>query len=74
MAQRKSDRTRQAVEKDAKARGWKDLSNRKPTITFTVRLPQADGELLERAFRKQGQTKSQGLRAILNQYIDTRIR
>ncbi len=75
MAQRKSDRVKQAVQADVKGRGWeKEVKARRSTRSLTVRLPEADVELLFRYFRKQGQTRSQGLRAILNNFIDNRIR
>lgn len=75
MAQRKSERVSQAVQADAKSRDWqKELEAKRNTVTVTARVLKEDAEILFRYFRKQGQTKSQGFRAILNNFIDNRIR
>ena len=73
MAQRKGDRVRQTVQADAKSRRWETIKETSSTHLFTFRVPQADADILLAYFRKQGQTTSQGLRAILNNFIDTRI-
>ena len=74
MAQTKTERVKQAVRADAQSRDWKKEVEKRKTLTVTARILKEDAELLFRFFRKQGQTKSQGMRAILNNFIDTRIR
>ncbi len=74
MAQTKTDRVNQAVQADAKSRDWKKEIEKRKTVTVTARVLKDDAELLFRYFRKQGQSKSQGVRAILNNFIDNRIR
>ena len=75
MAQRKTDRVKQVIRAEAKERSWeKEIKARRSTISLTVRIKEDDAELLYGYFRKQGQTTSQGLRAILNNFIDNRIR
>ena len=75
MAQRKSERVSQAVQADAKSRDWqKELEAKRNTVTVTARVLKEDAEILFRYFRQQGQTKSQGFRAILNNFIDNRIK
>ncbi|GAH52617.1 unnamed protein product, partial [marine sediment metagenome] len=63
-----------AVQADAKSRDWRKEVEKRKTITVTARVLKEDGEILFRYFRKQGQTKSQGFRAILNNFIDNRLR
>ena len=74
MAQRKGDRVKQVVQADAKSRKWETMKETSSTQLFTFRVPQADADVLLAYFRKQGQTTSQGLRAILNNFIDTRLK
>jgi hypothetical protein len=74
MAQSKTDRVKQAVQADAKTRDWRKEIEKRKTVTVTARVLKEDAEILFRYFRKQGQTKSQGFRAILNNFIDNRIR
>ncbi len=74
MAQTKTERVKRAVQADAQSRDWKKEVEKRKTLTVTARVLKEDAELLFRYFRKQGQTKSQGMRAILNNFIDTRIR
>ena len=74
MAQRKSDRVKQVVEAEAKERSWKPIRAHRSSRAFTVRIPEEDAELLLRYFRKQGQSVSQGIRAILNNFIDNRLK
>ncbi|HEC62108.1 MAG TPA: hypothetical protein ENI27_07630 [bacterium] len=75
MAQRKTDRVKQVIQAEAKERSWeKEVKARRSTVSLTVRIKEDDAELLPGYFRKQGQTVSQGLRAILNNFIDNRIR
>ena len=74
MAQTKTERVKQAVRADAQSRDWKKEVEKRKTVTVTARVLKEDAELLFRYFRKQGQTKSQGMRAILNNFIDNRIR
>lgn len=74
MAQSKTDRVKQAVQADAKNRDWKKEVEKRKTVTVTARILDPDAEILFRYFRKQGQSKSQGVRAILNTFIDERLR
>ena len=74
MAQTKTERVKQAVRADAQSRDWKKEVEKRKTVTVTARVLKEDAEVLFRYFRKQGQTKSQGMRAILNNFIDNRIR
>lgn len=74
MAQTKTERVKQAVQADAKSRDWKKEIEKRKTVTVTARILEPDAAILFRYFRKQGQTKSQGFRAILNNFIDSRLR
>ncbi len=74
MAQTKTDRVKHAVQADAKSRDWKKEIEKRKTVTITARMLEPDAEILFRYFRKQGQSKSQGVRAILNNFIDNRIK
>ena len=74
MAQTKTERVKQAVRADAQSRDWQKEVEKRKTVTVTARVLKEDAEVLFRYFRKQGQTKSQGMRAILNNFIDNRIR
>ena len=74
MAQTKGERVKKAVQADAKSRSWQEIEKLRSTRSFTVRVQEDDAELLLRYFRKQGQSVSQGIRAILNNFIDNRIR
>lgn len=74
MAQSKTDKLKDTVQADAKSRNWRKEIEKRKTVTVTARILIDDAELLFRYFRKQGQTKSQGFRAILNNFIDNRIR
>ncbi|MBA7546559.1 hypothetical protein ES705_38951 [subsurface metagenome] len=74
MAQTKGERVKKAVQADAKSRSWEEIERRRSTVTLTARINKEDHELLLRYFRKQGQSVSQGIRAILNNFIDNRIR
>ena len=74
MAQTKGERVNKAVQADAQSRDWKKEIEKRKTVTVTARVLKEVAELLFRYFRKQGQSKSQGFRAILNNFIDNRIR
>ncbi len=74
MAQSKTDRVKKAVSADAKNRDWKKEVEKRKTVPVTARILIDDAELLFRYFRKQGQAKSQGVRAILSCFIDERLR
>ncbi len=74
MAQSKTERVKRAVQADAKSRDWKKEVEKRKTVTVTARILEPDADILFRYFRKQGQAKSQGIRAILNNFIDERLK